>query len=63
MAAQSITDTNNDADVVVGNDHLTGVVKVHSKTYGGGGLKYYLFKKFRAYLFKNINPFSFDIGN
>ena len=22
MAAQSITDTNNDADVVVGNDHL-----------------------------------------
>ena len=31
------------------------MVKVHSKTYGGGGgLKYNLFKKFRAYLFKNI---------
>ena len=36
------------------NELKTGVVKVHSKTYGGGGLKYYLFEKFRAYLFKNI---------
>ena len=32
----------------------TGVVKVHGNKYGGGGLKYYLFEKFRAYLLKNI---------
>ena len=31
-----------------------GVVKVQGKTYGGGGLKYYSFEKFRAYLLKNI---------
>jgi len=34
--------------------NITGVVKVQGKTYGGGGLKYYLFEKFRAYLLKNI---------
>ena len=31
-----------------------GVVKVQGSTYGGGGLKHYLFEKFRAYLLKNI---------
>ena len=33
----------------------TGVVKVQGV---GGGLKYYLFEKFRAYLLKNIKNFG-----
>ena len=38
---------------------FTGVVKVHGKRYGGGGLKYYLIEKFRAYLLKNIKNLRF----
>ena len=45
----------------INNKNIPGVVKVQGKTYGGGGLKYYLFEKFRAYLLKNIkNSWDFD---
>ena len=41
--------------------HKAGVVKVQGSRNGGGGLKYYLFEKFRAYLLKNIkNSWYFD---
>ena len=34
--------------------NLSGLVKVQGNTDGGGGLKYYLFEKFRVDLLKNI---------